>query len=238
MELMAQTDRISAALSAESSKLIEELRHDKLELTAKLERFRTDLSEQQGVVARLQEESVHWEEHKRALQKDLERIKAEVIRMKHESEEKELTREKELQEAREKELREQKEREDSVKIESHRLQKWKDQVCTRILIREQESHIADLQTEVESLRVTIADYQQEIDKLRMVCGMSAERNKDHTYDLAAAHHKLLEENARVLAMLEKHPRVETTKIAEKKTTEGLHIRRRFIREGQHCSKGA
>ena len=60
------------------------------------------------------------------------------------------------------------------------------------LVKEQESHIADLRREVESLRGAVSDYQREFERLRVLADDQV-MTREKFNDIASAHRRLLDE---------------------------------------------
>lgn len=60
------------------------------------------------------------------------------------------------------------------------------------LVKEQESHIADLRREVDTLRGTVSDYQKEVDRLRVMADDEV-LTREKFNDIASAHRRLLDE---------------------------------------------
>lgn len=186
-ELMKQLEEVHMTLKSKE-RVIDELARDKRDLALAKEDTEKRLEDLRALSKELEKENCGMTERKASLEDVIAALKADIERLRMEKEEKENERLK-------------------VQLKFNTLEERSKGVLDIIrplqeLVREQDSHINDLQREVDTMRQATNDYQRELGKLRVLVN-DEESTRDKFQDIAVAHRRLLDENSRLINLLER-----------------------------------
>ena len=197
-DLTAQVDQLAATVRSRD-RLIEEIsakKHDLLTARSAAEKRVDDLAAQLKAAQRDAAEAKYADEER---EREVARLRADVDRLR--------AQKKEQDDEHLRGLVQYEALEERQRAAGDRVRPLQD------LVREQEAHIADLRRETETLRTAVADYQAETNRLQAaLAGDVAAGGKFE--DLAEAHRRLIDENARLLAMLDQRQLAESKAVAE------------------------
>lgn len=197
-DLMKQLEEVQITLKSKE-RLIDELTRDKREILLAKEDVEKRLEDLRALAKELERDNSGMTERKASLEDVIAAMKADMERLRMEKEEKENERLK-------------------VQLKFNALEERSKGVLDIIrplqeLVREQDSHITDLQREVDTMRKAINDYQREMEKLRVLVN-DEESTRDKFQDIAVAHRRLLDENSRLINLLERRQVVDARSLTD------------------------